>query len=152
MRIANLKCDDIINTNQNIIVFPTGLYNIPQNSELNKIVKIFPRSVAHLKQYVKQRIVDVGGCSILYLINNIYIAFLITCFSIDENQKKNIDYEMLYSSLLELSTDALNKNIKKIGFCIDDLLNIGCDIDIFKSMVKSIFNNYNIKITFIHGK
>jgi hypothetical protein len=152
------KHDDILKVNSEIIVFPRGLYQVPNNTILKKI-KLPKVLFIQFNDALAKHKIDIGSCFAYGRFDGIKaIGLLITCFNvndeIDNNNGRKIDYEMLYSSLEDLRHDIMLERITKIAFCMDDLITLGCDEEIFKAMVKQVFGRiYNpISITFVYGK
>ena len=159
MRIYRKK-EDIINAiSYDLIAFPMGLYKVPDNTILKLIANKYNNPFKCYLIALELRKIDVGQCYCQWDFDNNdrILALMISCFNVDEQidehkYERRIDYEMLYSSLQDLCCDVLDGDLYKIAFCMNDLIDMGCDESIFEAMVKSVFSEYNGSITFMYGK
>lgn len=159
MRIFRKK-EDIVNAiSYDLIAFPMGLYKVPNNTILKLIADKYKNPFKYYLRDLELRKIDIGKCYCQWNFdgNDRILALMISCFNVDEQidehkYERRIDYEMLYSSLKDLFDDVLDRGLYKIAFCMNDLIDMGCDESIFEAMVKSVFSEYNCSITFMYGK
>lgn len=158
MKIFKKQIKDIINSKQDMIIFPTSLYDCGEDekSTLFSIYKNNPRPLRLLKKAINNRNIDLGSFFCCSLIDDLSIGVLISTYrldyKVDYDENRNIDYELLYTSLKELRNTCVIDNIKKVGFCISDFKILNCNLDILESMIRSIFSKYDLTITFIYGE
>ena len=161
MKIYKKHLNDIdINENaSSVIVFPTSLYDcekLDANSMLLKAAKINPRTIGLLRNYINNKVVDVGNSFTTNFKAGVKISFLVVSYNIGNKINKpddrRIDYEFLYTSLINLCNDCLGLRITKMSVYMDDFKLLGCDLSILEAMIRAIFSNIPFSITLIYGE
>lgn len=161
MKVYKKHLNDIdINENASgVIVFPTSLYDCGKydvNSMLFKAAVINPQPIIRLKNYINNKRIDVGDSYTSPFAFKSQISLLLVSYNlgnkINEQDNKRIDYEFLYTSLINLCNDCLELKITKMSIYMDDFKCLGCDLSILEAMIRAIFNDMPFSITLIYGK